>query len=84
MYSGTHSRQVRQVGLNTADAHSPALAISMRKYQLPISSRTLHGDGKGRSTVSAYCSPLGVHLESTSSRSPRLIHMSGGGLTVTG
>lgn len=59
-YSSTCSRQARQPGLNTADANSTALAVSIRKYQLPITAIMMHDDDKGCSTISAYSLSLGV------------------------
>lgn len=63
-YSSTCSRQARQLGLNRADANSAALAVSIRKYQLPITAIMMCDDDKGCSTIRAYSLSLGVHLES--------------------
>lgn len=62
-YSGTCSRQARQLGLNREDLNSTALAVSIRKYQLPITAM-MRDDDKGCSTIRAYSLSLGVHLES--------------------
>lgn len=54
----------KAVGLNTADANFTALAVSIRKHQLPITAIMTHADDKGCSTISAYSLSPGVHLES--------------------